>query len=151
MSIPVDIAADIDATSALGFCCAAPNSTLNSSPPTAGAPSIAQLEGYKHRRIVESGDPLARAIISHYETWWKNGRVEGPEQWQKASSILFDTVAVHLAFCKQTLVMEDLPVCVTNEGFTIIEEGAPSIRCATKWKDYGGFEDLLVGRLTQNG
>lgn len=112
---------------------------------------IVQLEDDKHRRIVESGDPLARAIISHYKTWWQQGRVDDHDQWQKASSILFDTVAVYLACSEAMLVMEDLPVRVTDDGFTIIAEGAKSIRCATAWKDYAGFEDLLIDRLTQNG
>jgi hypothetical protein len=43
--------------------------------------------------------------------------------------------------------MEDLPVQVTDDGFTRIEEGARTTRCATEWKDLGGFEDLLVERL----
>ena len=112
---------------------------------------IVQLAGDKHRRVVESGDPLARAIVSHYKTWWQNGRTEDIDRWQKQSSILFDTVAVYLAFSEEKLRMEDLPIRVTDDGFTIIEEGAKSIRCATEWKDYAGFEDLLVDRLTQKG
>jgi hypothetical protein len=49
------------------------------------------------------------------------------------------------------LMMEDLPVKVTDDGFTRIEDGARSIHCATAWKDYPGFEDFVVDRLTQNG
>ena len=46
--------------------------------------------------------------------------------------------------------MEDLPVRITDDGFTVIEEGAKTIRCATDWLDYASFEDLLVDRLTRN-
>ena len=67
-----------------------------------------------------------------------------------ASSILFDTVAVLLAFSEEMLVMEDLPVQITADGFTVIEQGAKTIRCATDWLDYASFEDLLVDRLTRN-
>ena len=114
---------------------------------------IVQLRGDKHRRVAASDDILARAVISHYATWWRGGAgaANDPELWQRESSILFDTVAVYLAFSETALAMEDLPVAVTDEGYTALQEGAKTIRCATAWKDYESFEDLLVERLTQNG
>ena len=111
---------------------------------------IVQLQGEKYRRVVESADPLARTILTHYETWWKTGQNENLDQWRMASSILFDTVAVLLAFSEEMLVIEDLPVRITADGFTVIEQGAKTIRCATVWLDYASFEDLLVDRLTRN-
>jgi hypothetical protein len=76
---------------------------------------------------------------------------EGSKLWRQESSILFDTVAVYLAFNESYLVMEDLPVRVTDDGFTRIEEGAKVQRCATDWTDLDAFEELLVSRLTQHG
>ena len=113
---------------------------------------IVQLEGEKYRRVVESDDPLARAIIAHYQTWWERGleAEHDPDRWRRESSILFDTVAVYLGFSEDLLRMEDLPVSVTDEGFTRIREGAKTIRCATGWNDYPSFEDLVVDRLTQD-
>ncbi len=114
---------------------------------------IVQLEGDKHRRVVESDDPLARAVIANYRTWWIKGKAaaKDPKRWTRESSILFDTVAVYLAFTEETLEMEDLPVRVTDDGFTRIEDGARQTRCATEWKDLGAFEDLLVERLIGEG
>ena len=110
---------------------------------------IVQLEGDKHRRVVESDDPLARAVMANYEIWWGNGgdAANNPDRWRRESSILFDTVAVYLAFAEDLLAMEDLPVRVTDDGYTRIEEGGRPTRCATGWKDLGAFEDLLVERL----
>ncbi|NKB71222.1 MAG: nucleoside hydrolase [Candidatus Latescibacteria bacterium] len=108
---------------------------------------IVQLEGDKHRRVVESNDPLAREVIANYQTWWTNGGGNDPQRWQRESSILFDTVAVYLAFAEDLLVMEDLPVRVTDDGYTRIEDGARTARCATGWQNLGAFEDLLVDRL----
>jgi len=101
-----------------------------------------RLHGGKFAAVRDSGDPLARAVIENYRLWTDEPRRE------TESSILFDTVAVYLAFAEDLLVMEDLPVRVTDEGFTVIEQGARRIRCATDWKDLPAFEDLLVRRLT---
>lgn len=110
---------------------------------------IVKLEGERHRRVMESADPVAGVIASDYEVWWKRGKVSDPEQWRRESSILFDTVAVYLAFAEDLLKMEDLPIRVTDDGFTRIEEGAKVQRCATEWKDLDAFHDLIVERLTQ--
>ncbi len=113
---------------------------------------IVQLEGDKHRRVAESDDLLTRAVMSNYATWWMKGTAaaDDPDLWKRQSSILFDTVAVYLAFSEDLLSIEDLPVRVTDDGYTRIEEGARMTRCATGWKDLGAFEDLLVDRLTMS-
>jgi inosine-uridine nucleoside N-ribohydrolase len=114
---------------------------------------IVQLEGDRYKRVFDSSDPLARAVVSNYATWWMGGAAvaEGSKLWRQESSILFDTVAVYLAFNESYLVMEDLPIRVTDDGFTRIEEGAKVQRCATDWADLDAFEELLVSRLTQHG
>lgn len=114
---------------------------------------IVQLEAEKYRRVLKSDDVLARAIISNYATWWTQGQAaaDDPNRWRKESSILFDTVAVYLAFSEEKLTMQELPIRVTDDGFTRIEAGAKPVCCATEWQDYNGFEDLVIDRLTQNG
>ncbi len=64
-------------------------------------------------------------------------------------NVLFDTVAAYLAMSTDLVKIEELPIRVTDDGYTRIEQGAKVINCATEWKDLGGFEDLLVGRLTK--
>ncbi len=64
------------------------------------------------------------------------------------SSTLFDTVAVYLALGQTLVVMEDLPIRVTDDGFTVIDEKkGKRMHVATAWKDLGAYEDFLVKRL----
>jgi hypothetical protein len=45
--------------------------------------------------------------------------------------------------------MEKLPIIVTDDGYTKIDDKGKVIYCATEWKDLGAFEDFLVKRLTR--
>ncbi len=104
---------------------------------------IVGLKGDKYRAVYECKDPLVQAMIENYRVWAKHS----PESEQR-SSTLFDTVAVYLAFSEELLVMEELNVRVTDDGYTVIDESAKTINCAMDWKDLSGFEDFLVKRLT---
>lgn len=99
-----------------------------------------RLKGHKYQSVCSSPDPLTRTVIENYRIWLKG-------QPDEQSSILFDTVAIYLAFAEDLLVMEDLGIRVTDDGFTVQDPEAKTIRCATEWKDMGAFEDLLVQRL----
>ena len=55
---------------------------------------------------------------------------------------------MYLAFSEELLEIEELGIRVTDDGYTMIDETAKIIRCATAWKDLEAFEDLLVARLT---
>jgi inosine-uridine nucleoside N-ribohydrolase len=97
------------------------------------------LKGEKYKKVCDSQDPIAKAVIENYNIWAKGK----PEQ----SSVLFDTVAIYLAFSDQLLVMEKLGVRVTDDGFTVEDNKAKVINCAINWKDLPAFEDFLVERL----
>ena len=109
---------------------------------------VVRLEGDKYRAVRDSDDPLIRALIENYRIWAKSC------DWAKApdadaqSSVLFDTVAVYLAFSEELLVMEKLGIRVTDDGTTVVDDSAKTINCATAWKDLPAFEDFLVQRLT---
>lgn len=62
--------------------------------------------------------------------------------------MLFDTVAIYLAFSEELLAMERLGIRVTGDGHTVIDDSAKRINCAMDWKDLAAFNDLLVQRLT---
>jgi inosine-uridine nucleoside N-ribohydrolase len=105
------------------------------------------LKGKKYRKVAESTDPLARAVIESYRIWRKAGDPTASDKIE-ASSILFDTVAVYLAFSDKLLHMESLKIRVTDDGFTRIDPQGKTVECAMSWKDLPGFEDFLVERLT---
>lgn len=102
---------------------------------------LVRLSGAKYKKVCESNDPITKAVIENYNIW-ANGT---PNE----SSVLFDTVAIYLAFSEELLVMERLGIRITDDGFTIIDENAKRINCATSWKDLSAYEDFLVNRLTK--
>lgn len=108
---------------------------------------LVKLEGEKYQKILACEDPLIRALVENVHVFAKH------VDWMtldstKNSSVLFDTVAVYLAFSEELLKMEEISLHVTDDGFTRIDENGPRIRVATKWHDLPAFEDFLVKRLT---
>lgn len=108
-----------------------------------------RLEGEKYRAVRECEDPLVRSLMGNYRIWLESWQGEWKEEFESGSSILFDAVAVYLAFSEELLGMEELGVRVTGDGYTVIDENAKRVRCATEWRDLTGFESLLVERLTE--
>jgi inosine-uridine nucleoside N-ribohydrolase len=102
-----------------------------------------QLKGEKYAAIRDSKDPLIQTLVENYRIWCG----KEPQKADKESSTLFDTVAVYLAFTDELLKMETLPIVVTDDGFTKIDEKGKKIRCAMEWKDLPAYEDFLVKRL----
>ena len=91
-------------------------------------------------RIKESQSPLIKALLENYKIW-----TYGEEK--DRSSVLFDTVAVHLAYSTGYLKMEEMNVSVTDDGFTVIEPSGKKFNCAIEWNDMNAFEHDLVARL----
>jgi inosine-uridine nucleoside N-ribohydrolase len=108
---------------------------------------LVKLEGERYRRVRDSRDPLARTIIENYRLWCKANNNQDTAA-DSHSSILFDTVAVYLAFAQNFCQMETLGVRIADDGFTRIDEQGNRVNAATAWKDLDGFRDLLVARLT---
>ena len=111
---------------------------------------VAALTDERFERVRGDPDPLMRAVLDNHFGWF-----EAVAEWpmmkrldpEKTSSILYDCVAVYLAFTEDGLVMEDLGVKVTDDGKTLIDESALHMKCATGWRDYDVFADLLASRL----
>ena len=103
-----------------------------------------RLTGAKYDAVRACKDPLTAAVIENYRIWSWAG-----DQFPKRSSILFDTVAVHLAFSEKWLRMEEIKVLVDDAGFTRVNPEGHLMHVAIDWEDMGGFEDFLVERLTK--
>jgi inosine-uridine nucleoside N-ribohydrolase len=110
---------------------------------------LVTLEGARYQRILQARDPVPATIVENYHLWSKAGN-KAPEAEQR-SSVLFDTVAVYLAFDQHLCQMERLGIRVTDGGLTVIDDKAKSMNVATAWKDLDGFRDLLVNRLCGPG
>lgn len=105
------------------------------------------LEGENYRSVRLCDDPLVRALMENYGVWLSASQ-RPPDDFDRKSSVLFDTVAVYLAFAEELLVMENLGIRVSDEGYTLIDENAKRIRVATDWKDIDSYRKFLVKRLT---
>ncbi|MFM8374979.1 MAG: nucleoside hydrolase, partial [Phenylobacterium sp.] len=89
---------------------------------------------------------LAAAVLETYRLWLPAvGR--NPERWRDRSTVLFDTIAVYLAFSEAGLAMETLPLAIRDDGLTAIDPAGDAVRVAAAWTDYPAFEALLVDRL----
>jgi inosine-uridine nucleoside N-ribohydrolase len=105
------------------------------------------LDGDRYRRVSDSKDPVAVAILENYRLWSKANR-QPAEAAESHSSTLFDTVAVYLAVSQDFCQMERLGLRVTDDGFTRVDPQAKELNVATEWKNLDGFRDWLVRRLT---
>ena len=86
-----------------------------------------------------------RTLLENYRIWAKKKRISD----LTASSVLFDTVAVYLAYSERPLVkMQELSISVDDHGFTKVDPRGVKMSVATEWTDLDGYRDLLVTVLT---
>jgi inosine-uridine nucleoside N-ribohydrolase len=103
---------------------------------------LVRVSGARFQKLKQSNDPLVQALLENYRIWAKNDALT-------QSSILFDTVAVYLAYPggKPLLKMEPLTITVTKDGLTTIDPNGIPMAVATAWKNLDGYEDWLVRLL----
>jgi len=104
------------------------------------------LKGDRYKTVAESKNPLAVTTIENYQLW-KN-RKHHPAD---TSSVLFDTVAIYLAFDESFCKMETVKLSIDDKGNTVPDpdNGRP-VHCAMDWNNRDAFEDLLVKSLTSS-
>ncbi|MDA1076872.1 MAG: nucleoside hydrolase [Proteobacteria bacterium] len=107
------------------------------------------IRGDAFEALLQSDKPLVRAVMDNHRIWTGTfgEKLYKQVDLTRQSSLLFDTVAVYLAFAEDLLKMEDLGLRVADDGATVIDDSAKSIRCAMEWNDQQAFEALLVERL----
>jgi len=109
---------------------------------------LVHLQGDQYRRVRDSQDPVAAAVIQNYRHWDAARTKPGqPAASDARSSTLFDTVAVYLAFTTELAKVETLGIRVTDAGMTVIDPNAKQMAVATEWNNLNAFREFLVGRL----
>ncbi len=111
---------------------------------------IVKLVGEKYKKMANSNDPVAKAVMENYKIWIEHAgwMKHDRDAIKHSTSPLFDTVAVYLSFAEDLLIMENLNIKVDDGGYTRIDKSAKNMNVAVKWKDMSKFEDLLLSRLT---
>lgn len=107
---------------------------------------IVILDGELYQAVRQSRHPVANAVMENYEIWCRNSR-PSDQIYLTRSTTLFDTVAVWLAISEQWLKMEEVPICVTDDGMTQIVPEGRLVKAATEWLDLQAFRRELVKRL----
>jgi inosine-uridine nucleoside N-ribohydrolase len=123
---------------------------------------VVHLKDQKYQKVLNRNSRLTKALMENYRAWYRRGILNDNKDLSEAeiekrvdqklnssSTTLFDTVGIYLAMSTELVKIEKLPIKVTDDGFTRIDENGKEINCATEWKDLGAFEDLLVERLTK--
>jgi inosine-uridine nucleoside N-ribohydrolase len=126
------------------------------------------LHGDRYAAVCESTSPVLRAVQRTYAEWFENffgieawanmfhrldqvfGNLEPAEQqpfWQRSTTVLFDTVAVYLAYDESLLNIERLRISLDPDGLMRVDPGGAELRVATSWRDLDGFHDHLLERL----
>ena len=110
---------------------------------------LVKLSGDRYQRILASDDPGLKALMENYRVFLPLAPFIAPGTHpDRISTTLFDTVAIHLAYSEDFVRIEELPLRVTDDGFTVIDElDGRLVRCATAWTDLPAFKDALVARL----
>jgi len=106
---------------------------------------LVALDGARYQRILNAGNPVAAAVVENYRLWSKANHAPGETALH--STVLFDTVAVYLAFARHFCKMERLHLRVTDDGMTVMDDRAKKMDVAAAWKNLDGFRDLLTDRL----
>ncbi|MHA1377418.1 MAG: nucleoside hydrolase [Candidatus Helarchaeota archaeon] len=105
------------------------------------------LSGENFQRITNANNPIINAIKENFEIYVKKRKLSHIINKEKRTTILFDTVAIYLAFSEDFVNIENLKIEITEKGFTKISNEGKNIRCATSWNDLQAFKDLIVNRL----
>ncbi len=114
---------------------------------------LVRLQGENYQKVYRSEDTWMKTLIENYTLWLPRASWLVPKpDLTRMSSTLFDTVAVYMAHAQDLLVMEDLPLRVTDDAYTVIdEENGRIVHCATGWKNLPVFEERLVQVITGSG
>lgn len=106
---------------------------------------LIRLKDARYAAVRACADPLTAAVIENYRIWSHN-----QDEFKAQSSVLFDTVAIYLAFSEKWLRMKEVKIVVDDGGFTRVNPKGMAMRVAADWEDQGAFEDFLVARLTKS-
>jgi inosine-uridine nucleoside N-ribohydrolase len=102
------------------------------------------LDGARYARLKALDDPVMRAVLENYRIWSTPGETSDPE---RHSSVLFDTVAIYLAFSTRHLEMQTMNVIVDDQGFTREDPSGRPMQVAMAWRDLEAYYDFLTRRL----
>lgn len=111
--------------------------------------NFAILDGQNYHRIWSAThDPMMRALIENYCVFAPRVTWMHCDYFALRSTILFDCVAIYLAYAEDLVDVERVPFRITDDGFTVRDEAGPyTARVALRWKNLDAFHAHLTERL----
>ncbi|MCG2788083.1 MAG: nucleoside hydrolase [Anaerolineae bacterium] len=105
------------------------------------------LDGERYQQVYHSESPMLKALIENYKIWAKLVSWMKVDYEDVKTSVLFDTVAVYLAYSANLLEMETIRLRVTDDGLTLLDPAGDEVKTALRWRDLDGFHQHLLERL----
>jgi inosine-uridine nucleoside N-ribohydrolase len=105
------------------------------------------LDGARYQQVYRSENPVLKALIENYKIWAKLVTWMTVDYETVRSSVLFDTVAVYLAYSADLLEMEKIRLQITDDGLTLPDPGGDEVLAALRWRSLDEFYDHLLERL----
>jgi len=105
------------------------------------------LDGNQFKRIRESTNPLVRACMENYRIWAKRVDWMTVDYEEERTSVLFDNVAIFMAYDDQYIEWDSFPVEVDEDGLTRRAETGNPVQVAIRWKDLGAFKEHITRRI----
>ncbi|MBE6394545.1 MAG: nucleoside hydrolase [Lentisphaerae bacterium] len=103
-----------------------------------------RLRGENFKKVFSSEKPYLKLLMQQYALWHEHIFNRPMPDF---SSVLFDTVAVHLAQSTQFLEMKKMRLIVDDDGFTREDPSGMPFDVAVNWQNLAAFESYLVSVL----
>lgn len=101
-----------------------------------------------HNIWCATDDPTIRALLENNCIWAPRVTWMKVDYFTTASSTLFDTVAVYMAYSEDWLEFEEITFTVSDEGYTLRDPQGPyTLKVAMQWKDKAAYLRHLSRRL----
>ncbi len=101
-----------------------------------------------HRVWSATSDPTLRSVIENYCIFSQRVKWLKCDYFATRSTVLFDCVAVYLAYNESLVKTENVSFRITEDGHTVVDPAGPyHARVALHWKDEPAFVEHLAARL----
>ncbi len=108
---------------------------------------MVRLDGARYRKVYHAANPTLKALIENYQIWARLVTWTTVDYETTQSSILFDTVAVYLAYSMDLLDMARIRLRITDDGLTRPDPAGDEVLAALRWRDLDAFYNHLIERL----
>lgn len=101
----------------------------------------------RYQQVYRSENPALKALIENYKIWAKLVTWMTVDYETVRSSVLFDTVAIYLAYSFDRLELERIRLRISDDGLTLPDSQGDEVLAALRWRDLDGFHNHLIERL----